>query len=490
MFKRMLVIECTKKLDGGIHTVQNEAEPYPAELIAAAAEQWAGWTADALQVGAMTDEEIVAEVIRYDATVVGLTVFSYSADRAVNICRLIKAERPTVVTVVGGYHVSVNPEFVLEPSFDFAIIGEGEATISELLSNLETGEKSWHEINGLAFERDVELVLNEKRERIENLDSIPWAKRYEEYLKAAGSNGICYPCPEDMVAMAEVSCSRGCAGKCKFCISNRQWGSKICLRSVESIVAEVTYLKDTFGVNFLYMTDLTFNHSIDRVVEISRAFEAAGLHNPSTESDPDHVKTNVHWTCQCKVGITAEVARIMAAGGCSRVSMGVECLSAEQAKAYCKPERGIADTETSFKALDEAGIINRPNMMFGAPGESQETADATVSGLKSMPCDQYRMSFATPLPGSAWSEELPAEMLDQDLSRFDTEHPVIKMAGIDWEELYALRAMIARKYYNSKEYADHVAEKIARFPHLKRSFESLLCSLKEKGVADITMVVE
>ncbi len=488
MSNRMMVIEVSNQVNGGIHTKQNDAEPYPAELIAAVAESWAGWTADALQITGMSDEEVVTEVLNYGANVVGMTVFTYTADRAAKLCRMIKSFAPATITVVGGYHPSMVPSYVMEPSIDFAVIGEGEVTITELLSNLSDCTKAYGEIAGLAFESDGQLIITAKRDRIQDLDTLPWAKRYDKYLKRAGSNGITFPIREETV-MAEVSCSRGCAGNCSFCISGKMWGQCVITRSVASIVEEVKYLRDTFGVNFLFLTDLTFNHSVDRVIEISKAFEAAGLHNPATENDSDHATTNVHWTCQCKVGIDMETAKIMAAGGCSRVASGVECLSEEQAKVYRKPYKGIADVVSSFRAMDAAGIINRPNMMFGCD-ESEMTINATIEAMKLVPCDQFRMSFATPLPGTDWAEEMGEAILDQDLSRYDTEHPVVKAAGIDWEAQFALRARVSYEYYNSGEYAAHVRAKIRNFPQLERSFRSFFHSLKVNGVADLEWILD
>lgn len=488
--RKVYLIEClgSEARQGGAFTRQNSLEPYPAECIAAVAEEWAGWEAEVLQVGSMTNEEIVAEVLNYNPSVVGLTVFSYSQPRAEEICKMIKAVRPEIITVTGGYHPSMVPASARE-SIDFAVIGEGEVTFTELLKNLETGERSWEEIAGLAFEKNGQLVITEPRERIQDLDSLPWAKRYAKYLKAAKCHGLNYPCSKDQVAVAEVSCSRGCSGNCSFCISGRMWRHEVVLRSVKSIVAEIKFLHETFGVNFVYVTCLTFNHSIKRVVEISKALNEAGLHNPATENDPDHLRTSVHWTCQTKVGITPEVAEIMAAGGCSRTTMGVECLSEKQAKAYSKPWKGIEEVRDSFAALDAVGIINRPNMMMGVVGESKETALEAIEGLKRMPCDQFRMSFATPLPGSRWAEELPAEMMDQDLSRYDTEHPVLKNIGISWSELEELRRMIGRDYYNSREYAEHCQAKLARFPHLLKSYKYWFNYLYERGLADLRSMV-
>lgn len=486
MKKRVYLIEVlgSETTEGVVFTHNNTLPPYPAELIAGASEA-VGFEAKVLQIGGLSNNQIIERIMEFDPMVVGMTVFTHSLNRANRLAEMIKVWNPSVCIVAGGYHPSMQPECLLESKIDFVVKGEGEITFQELIGNLVHQKKSWEDIPGLAFVKNGKLVVTAQRKRVRNLDSLPWAKRDRETLMKARSHFMSFPCPEDQIAQAEISCSRGCPRNCSFCISGNFWCHKVTLRSPGNAAAEARYLHEVYGVNLLFLTDLTFNESPSRVKAICKAFIEEGLHTGS-ESDSRHTTDNVHWYAQCRVGIDAEMAKIMAAAGCSRVGMGVECFSETQAKIYGKPWKGIAEVEKSLVALDDAGIITRPNLVFGLPNESEKTARETIEGLKRLPVDQFRMAFVTPFPGSLMADE--NFILDQDLDLYDTEHPVI-FGDMSRDRLIELRSLIGQEFYRSSEYAEHCRSKIARFPHLKMSFQSWFNTLARKGVVDLRKIL-
>ena len=117
---------------------------------------------------------------------------------------------------MGGVHVSTLPG-QLGGLFDAGVIGEGEATMAELVDNYEkTGSVFDRKIRGLACRKSGKLIVNEQRPLIEPLDNIPIPDRSllgDEYYKP-----MLHWTGEKYVT-SSVMTSRGCVFKCRFCSS-------------------------------------------------------------------------------------------------------------------------------------------------------------------------------------------------------------------------------------------------------------------------------
>lgn len=476
----------------GTFTRGQVLEPYPAEILAGAVEA-AGFEGIAFQPGTMTDEEIVAWVAAEKPFCVGMTCFTCSYPHAQTLACMIKAKIPEVLVVIGGYHPSMIPSSVNFPAFDFAVIGEGELTFVELL-NAVANNQSFSEIKGISYVEDGEVVVTAPRERIYDLDTLAWAKRVPEYLAAARSYNLSYPAPTQQTAVAEVFASRGCPGRCTWCISNVMWDTRhgisepckmsVSTRSAKNVAAEVRYLHDNFGVNLLYFTDLTFNLSKERVKEICEALVAEGLHDASTENDANHIENSVHWYALVKVGLDDETAQLMAAAGCAKVGMGVESFFEAKCEQYAKPHHDLEITRKSLEAASNAGIITRCLLVFGSPDETEETIVETIEGLKKFEVDQVRIAFMTPFPGTKFAEEMRDNVSTYDLSKYDTETPILQ-GNLTQEELIAARTRIGRDFYSSEDYAARCISKFERFPHLRESYRWWFEDLNRRGIADL-----
>lgn len=171
----------------------------------------------------------------------------------------IKSRRPNAIVIVGGpFLVSLAENILLnEPLFDFAVVGEGEYTLLELLQALEKNEQDFAQIKGLIW-RDGQsnLQKNELRPLIENLDTIPFPAR--DLLDQARRD------PEDGSIMESIRIitSRGCVGKCSFCCVNFynkvQKGKVWRGRSPGNVVDELEMLSKDFRVKLFNFSDSSF----------------------------------------------------------------------------------------------------------------------------------------------------------------------------------------------------------------------------------------
>ena len=75
----------------------------------------------------------------WEPDVVGLSVMTFQRRTALRLVRVIRALKPGVVIVAGGYDPSLAPEAYEAPSsgIDYIVRGEGEVTFRALLAALK-----------------------------------------------------------------------------------------------------------------------------------------------------------------------------------------------------------------------------------------------------------------------------------------------------------------------------------------------------------------
>src|SRR5262252_7182622 len=107
-----------------------------------------------------TVEKLVAD---HNPDVIGLSVMTFQRRTAQRIVELVRALKPGVRIVVGGYDPTLATEAYTEsPAADFIVRGEGEITFRELLRALEN-ETGFDHIAGLSYRSGDRFYHNAER---------------------------------------------------------------------------------------------------------------------------------------------------------------------------------------------------------------------------------------------------------------------------------------------------------------------------------------
>ena len=112
--------------------------------------------ADLILVHRQVRETVTRLVRELDPEVVGLSIMTFQRRTAGRIIDLVRALRPGVKIVVGGYDPSLAPEAYENMGVDYLVRSEGEVTFRELLRALEQGS-GFEKIGGLSY-RDGESL--------------------------------------------------------------------------------------------------------------------------------------------------------------------------------------------------------------------------------------------------------------------------------------------------------------------------------------------
>lgn len=180
----------------------------------------------------------------------------------VNIAKYIKTRYPDIYLLIGGCHVSLNPEDKSLDVFDALCIGEGEHPTFELVSQLEKGLIP-SAIPNLWIKHGHEIEKNLPHPFLRDLDSLPFPDRemWLDWIEAQSWEKV------------PVLLGRGCPYNCTYCCNHALKkiapGRYVRLRSPENILDEIKdivirfsetkeiYLEvETYGVNKAWAIEL------------------------------------------------------------------------------------------------------------------------------------------------------------------------------------------------------------------------------------------
>ena len=178
-------------------------------------------------------KEIEQKIKDSNADVFGISSsFTPYHGEALEIARIIKEWDRRKIVVMGGAHVSCDPEGVLQsPAVDYALMGEGEKRFPLLLEQIEKqGRGSIKDIDGIGYRKDGEIQINPLQSFIQDLDSLPPPAR--ELLDPDR-----YRMRKKRSTM--IITSRGCPHGCAYCSTHLVMGTSFRTRTPEAILKEM-----------------------------------------------------------------------------------------------------------------------------------------------------------------------------------------------------------------------------------------------------------
>jgi anaerobic magnesium-protoporphyrin IX monomethyl ester cyclase len=349
------------------------------------------------------------------------------------------------VTITFGTHVTPLPRGTMEPypALDYALRGEPELTLRELVDTLDlaagkrlnvdslspwrrlkpdfaarlrrlytAGDPDWRaawmngtvepalaSIRGLVWRRnnlceddtregDVHhpdgIVINADRPFISNLDDLPLPRH--ELLPLDR-----YRAPMVRGAYAFVVTSRGCPAGCRFCIKHVSNGGAVRYRSPENVLAEIEQLL-ALNVRDIHMYADLFTINREHVLGICEGILQRGW--------------KLRWTCNSRVDfVDAELLQIMARAGCWMISWGIESGDEGMLK---RMHKGITPAQVgqALRWSKQAHIMNWGYFIIGLPGETEESIRKTIAYAKRLPIDLVLFHIAAPHPGTPFFFEV------------------------------------------------------------------------------------
>ena len=202
--------------------------------------------------------EIQKRVEDSEADVFGISSsFTPYHGEALGIARIIKQWDREKIIVMGGAHVSCDPEGVLrDPFVDYVVLGEGEVRFPLLLEEIGKGKvEKIEEIDGIGYREDGEIRINPLQNFVQDLGFLPRPAR--ELLDLDR-----YQMRKKRSTM--IITSRGCPHGCVYCSAHLVMGTSFRTRTPEAIVQEMMECKKQYGIEIFDIEDDNFTFDQQR----------------------------------------------------------------------------------------------------------------------------------------------------------------------------------------------------------------------------------
>ncbi|NQU42621.1 cobalamin B12-binding domain-containing protein [bacterium] len=319
-------------------------------------------------------EAAAAEIEVYRPDVIGLSLrnvdnidsvssISYT-DHYCQIVRFLK-ERFKVPVVIGGAAASLFPEELLAATgADYAVQGEGERTFCRLVEEIEQGSlpdlRVWHGLE----------LLEEDSFQSKGRDAD--TARY--YMREGG--------------MLNIQTKRGCPHRCAYCTYYLLEGCRYRFRSPKEVVEEIVRLRDQYSMDYLAITDSTFNDAEGHYLEVAEEMLRR--------------QVQVNWMAFLRPQrFTEEEATLLKRAGLASIEWGSDCAT-DVTLAGMQKGFGWSEVEWSNQIFARLEIPNAHFIIFGGPNETEETVKEGLANLERLErCVVFAFRGVRILPGTA-----------------------------------------------------------------------------------------
>jgi radical SAM superfamily enzyme YgiQ (UPF0313 family) len=378
--------------------------------------------------------ETIARLVReFDPDVVGLSVMTFQRKTAFAIIDLVRALRPGVRVVVGGYDPSLAAEAYTGSgpgAVDYIVRGEGEITFRDLLRAIEAGT-GFDGILGLSWRTGDGFAHNDLRP-ISNLDDgqIRLPNRNARVLRG-------YTLMGRQVDVIETS--RGCTFDCSFCSIIEMRGRNFNKFSFERVIADIRDAAE-HGARSIFIVDDNMTLNIKRFEALCRAIIDAGLNwidytvQAMTSAIADHGET---------------LAPLMRQAGFRYVFLGIENIVDDDLTflhATSKNTKHEAGKRAGNAAITAIEHLHR-NKMFvlgglivGNPDDTRERIEANLEFARKF-IDWPYIQHPTPYPRTPMTKDLAERGLitSDRVEEYDGTTSVVACENLSGEEIEFLR---------------------------------------------------
>lgn len=375
----------------------------------------------------LSSNEILAQIKH--CKVVGITMVTMQASFAYKLIKKIKTIYPNKTIIVGGPHPSGMKERIFEecPEIDISVIGEGEATWTELLS-IQFVKHYLPKVKGIIFKDYGYIHSNEPREPIKDLDTIPFPaidlatpiNRYKAY----------YPPNKGELAFPIIA-SRGCPFHCEFCGTNIVWHNILRFRSPKNIVDEIQLLHEKYGVDEIYFLDDSLNLNRNWFIDLCNEIIFRGLNKKVCFKGS--VRANRRF-------VNVPIFKLAKEANFWSLAFGGES-GVQKILNNWNKNLTIEEIKRLNYILQELGFERTSSFILGNPEDNVYTIMETIKFAKSLDLNNYDFPLATPLPGTLFEKRAKELKLIKniDWSQYAMGKAVCKTKHLSTHELEILR---------------------------------------------------
>jgi radical SAM superfamily enzyme YgiQ (UPF0313 family) len=348
-------------------------------------------------IDGLSVEETVRVILASNPDLVGFSLMTPQLMTTLGACTLLKQLRPDLPIVLGGAHIDSTKDdtFGMADCFDIAVHGEGEWPLLEVCQNMSRcGAGAIERVcegvgNAIYRNSGGEVVVNPARPFTRELDQLASVDYDMVDIKK-------YSIPT-MAGRYVISMmlSRGCPFKCTFCDAPITMGKKLRFWSIERVLDDIRFYQEKYRVTNFVFKDSTFTAHRTWAREFCQAVIDSGL--------------KIKWRCNTRANLVPQpLLELMKRAGCYVINFGVESGDTEILERIRK-QVDLDEVVDAFERCRRLGIRTYATFLIGNPGETEETAQATIDFAKRIRPSLCMFFVSTAYPGTPMYEEALAQ---------------------------------------------------------------------------------
>ena len=296
--------------------------------------------------------------------------------------------------ILGGPEVRNHAEKFIEHGADYIVVGEGEETMYDLLTTIDTPMNPFlGHVKSIVFRNALgEITKTPERPKIKDINVLPLPDRegidLQPYLDAWKEN--------HGHSALSINTMRGCPYTCKWC-SRAVYGLSYRRRSPKLVVDEIEQMVERYDPDTLWFVDDVFTVSHKWLREFADELKRR--------------KVYVAYECITRADrMNEEVIDLLARTGCFRVWIGAE--SGSQKVIDLMDRRVEAgQVQAMIQLAQQKGIQAGTFIMLGYPGEKEADIYKTVEHLKAASPSLFTITLAYPITGTELHTEIEGQLM-------------------------------------------------------------------------------
>lgn len=352
--------------------------------------------------------------------------------------KLLNKEKSTVVILKGALFFDSSKELInLLPldNIDYLIGGESDFIVANLVQCHFENKSKINEIRGIIYKENKTWIKTDFSTWENNVDDLATPDR------SAIDNSL-YVRPDTGEKQATIITSRGCPSKCVFCLTPTISGTKLRLRSPESIFSEIVECVEQHNIkNFFFRSD-TF--TIDR----------RWVENLCNLIVKKNLEKTIQWVANSRVKpLQQETLYSMKEAGCWLVAFGYESGSSETLE---KIKKGctIEDNIRAGEFVKNAKLKSFGFFLIGLPWEGWHHLKDTEKLIFKLNCDFIEIHLAVPYHGTPLYEIAKKEGLIKEnvLGKDYFNSPTVGTKYLKMDDIEKFKKNLLLKYHLRPNY--------------------------------------
>ncbi len=396
--------------------------------------EYHGHEVDLLAICQKTQNSFIEDYIAtFAPQIVSFTSVFSEYDIIVETAKYIKSKFPNIYQIIGGVHVSLNPNDAIKDGFDAVCVNEGEYPLLELVETLENN-KTPSKIKNIWFNNNGNIEKNPNRSFIEDLDELPlpniqmWQKWIEN--------------PNDF---HQILLGRGCPFECTYCCNHalkKLADSKyVRFRSPKIIVEELNRLTSLFpNLDHMQFRVETIGVNIKYALNLCQHLEQFNSKRikPISFGVNLRIAPNINYD---------QLFSAMKKANFDNICIGLE--SGSEKVRYEILNRRYSN-EQYYEAMDKAreyGLKTKIYVLIGIPGETHSDFKETIKCLRISQPDYLYDSIFFPYPGTRLFQICQEQNLLPKItnSKYERQHAFLDLPNFSKKQIEREYVWI---YYN------------------------------------------